>query len=205
MLKRINVYNLLYDFRDFIKCNYRKLICIGIINVLAIILGIRGGLSIHDAERYLNAHSTNAFLLFANEKSIFGYFFINLITYLAILTLLAIASVHFLVSYCCFLILFLRSYLFALHLCLYIMLLKLSVLPFILFCMVPCYIISMFIYAVVTVCTLHRARDIRIYGHSKSNGFLCYIQKMLIPCIMLVILTILCAILSYFLTLGIIL
>ncbi|MCI8413212.1 MAG: hypothetical protein HFE47_03855 [Clostridia bacterium] len=202
---RFNVYNLIFDFRDFVRNNRVKLIVIAAVNLLGLILGIRGAFSVYDAGEYLYHHQPNVFMYIAGKKSIFGYFFVNMITYLLVLALLVLCSAHFLTSYLCFAILFFRSYLFALHVCLYFMFLKLSVLPFVLACLLPCYLISMFIFAIVTVAAFNRARDARLYGSGCGNTFALFAQRMILPCIMLIIQTILCTILSYFLTLGIIL
>lgn len=196
---------MLFDFRDFLKCNRGKLFLLAAVALAGIVLGIRGGFAVNDATVYLHSHQTNVFLLIADRKSIFGFFFVELITYLAILVLLTFASAHFLLSYLCFAILFFRSYLFALHMCLYIMCFKLSVLPFILVCWIPCFLISMCIFATVTILTVNRACEMHKYGAGCGNTWQLYIQKMLVPCIMLVILSILCGILTYFTTLGIIL
>ncbi len=202
---RINSFNLLLDFRDFLKSNKKTLIVILIVNLLAIILGIRAAFAVHDAGIYLYAHPTNVFKLLTDKTSIFGYFFISLITYLAVLALIALSSIHFLLSYLALAVLFFRSYLFSLHLCLYIMFLKLSVLPFVIVCLIPCYIASMFLFSAVAIFAINRAQDARRYGAGCGNSFPLFMQKMLLPIIILIILTILCAVLSYFLTLGIIL
>ncbi len=202
---RINTFNLILDFRDFLKSNRKTLVVIIIVNLLALILGIRAAFAVCDAGVYLYAHPTNVFKLLTDKTSIFGYFFISLITYITVLTLIVLSSVNFLLSYLALAVLFFRSYLFSLHLCLYIMFLKLSVLPFAIVCLIPCYIVSMFLFSAVAILSINRARDARLYGAGCGNSFPLYMQKMIIPATMLVILTVLCAVLSYFLTLGIIL
>lgn len=202
---KINAYNLLYDFRDFLKENIGKFTIIALINIAAIALGIRSGFAVYDAESYLITHQTNEFLLITAERGIFAYFFINLITYLILFSLLALLSAHFLLSYLCFAILFFQTYYFAMYLSLYIAMLKLSVLPFILCCLLPCFLLCTFILATVAVMTLNRANDLRCYGCGRSNCFPVYMQRLLLPCITLSITLILFAIPSYFLTIGIIL
>ena len=204
-LRRMNFYNLLFDFRDFCKCNRGKLLVFCICNLLAIVLGVRAAFAVSDAETYLWSHSCNVFLFLAGKRSIFTYFFLELITCWVVLVLLVFASVHFLLSYLCFAILFFRTYLFAFYLGLYIFFLKVSVLPFVILCAVPCYLLCLCIYMTVAVLSLNRARDAWRYGAGCHNTFPRYMQCMLIPCAMLVIVHILCTILSYFLTFGIIL
>lgn len=205
LLYKINLFNLVYDFRDFIKNNRGKLILIAAINIIAIILGIRGGLSVGNVSAYLFEHRPNTFLFLAGKKGIISYFLINLLTYVAISVILIFSSLHFIIAYLSFIVLFLRSYLFALQLSLYIILLKLSVLPFVLICLVPCFIISSFIFALITVWSINRACEARLYGCEFRGCIIKCLQFAILPCSMFVILNILVAILSYFLTLGIIL
>ena len=178
---------------------------IAVINLLAVILGIRGGFSVGDADTYLWSHSCNTFLFLAGKRSIFSYYFMELLTSLLVLALLSLCSVHFILSFLCFAILFFRTYLFALYLSLYIMLLKVSVLPFILLCMLPCYLLCMLLFSVVAVLSFNRARDAWRYGSGCNSSFLRFLRAMILPCIMIAILQILCTILAYFLTFGIIL
>lgn len=203
--RRMYIYNFLFDFRDFCKCNRGKLILLFAVNVLAIVLGIRAAFGVSDAGTYLWSHSCNVFLFLAGKKSVFGFFFMELLTCLVVLVLLAFSSVHFVLSYLSAIVLFFRTYLFALYLGLYILLLKVSVLPFIVFCLIPCYLVCLCIYITVAVVAINRAREAWRYGAGCSNSFPRFLRYMIIPCSMLVILQLLCAILAYFLTLGIIL
>lgn len=202
---RVNAYNLLYDFRDFVRANRIKLLFLWLACIAGIILGICGAFSVFDAQVYLTNHADSTFLFVIGKKSIVGYFFVNLIISLLTVLLLAFLSVHFLASYLSFLVLFFRSYVFSLYLCLYIMLLKLSVLPFVLLCLIPYYLLSVAIFTVVAVLALNRACDLHLYGYCNENSLPRFVQKLILPCIMLVILLILFTILSYFLTVGIIL
>lgn len=203
-IPKINPYNLLYDFRDFLRGNIRKLIVMTIVHLIAIILGIRAGLSVYNVDNYLLSHAPNAFLFLIGKRNIFAYFVIGLLIDLAILALLTLASANFLLAFTCYILLFLRTYLFCLYLCLYIILFKLSVFPFILFCLIPLYIVRSFLFIAVAICAMNCARDRRLYGSNCGNSMMQFARKMLIPCIMLVILSLIGALLSYFLTLGII-
>lgn len=201
---KINFYNLLYDLRDFIRCNSGKIIFMIIVHLVAVLLGIRGGLTVHNAEHYLHAHPSNLFLFMLAKRNILAYFAIELLTDIAILTLIALSSCYFLISYLSVVLLFLRTYLFVLYVCLYIIVLKLSVLPLLLFCIIPCFIVFTVIYTVVAVMAINRAIDRRMYGVSYCNCMHGFLRSMIIPCIMLVILSICCSVFVYFLTLGII-
>lgn len=196
---------MLYDFRDFCRSNRGKLLIFAAVNLLAIALGIRGGFAISDVNAYLCSHSCNTFSFLAGRKSIFGYFFMELLTDIILLIMLALTSLHFVLSYLSFVILFFRTYLFALYMTLYLILLKLSVLPFVLLCLLPCFLIALTIFCVVAALAFDRARDAWRYGAGCTNTFAQFLRGMILPGSMLVILRILCTILAYFLTLGIIL
>lgn len=203
MLRR-NVYNLWFDFRDFLRCNRMKLLCAALVVSVGIVLGIRSGFAVYDAGAYLSAHPSNVYLLIVRQKSAFGCFFGELLTNLLLLWIVVFCSANFLLAYLGFVILLFRAYLFAMYLCLYIFVLKLSVLPLVFFCLLPCFLVTSFLLAVVCILSLNRAQETRRYGWGCSpwrRYFIC----MLVPSIMFGILAVLCSILCYFLTLGIIL
>lgn len=202
---RINVYNLLYDARDFIRCHRGKIIGIILINILVIALGIRGAFAVYDAQTYLYNHPSNVFSFLVGKKSIFGYFLTELIACWAIIVLFAIASLHFLTAYGCILILFFRTYLFALYTCLYIIVLKLAVLPFVIVCLIPFYLAESIVFTVLIILAISQAHDARLYGFSCLRSPRRILSGTVMPCVLMTILMILHAILGYFLTLGIIL
>lgn len=202
---RINAYNLLYDLRDFVRQNRIKLIVLLAVNVLAIIIGVRSGFAVGDAETYLFDHRPTGFLFIAGKKGVFGFFFTNLLVYLVFLLLITFSAAHFLLAYCGFILLFLRSYMFALHLSLYIIYLKLTVLPYLLFCMIPFYLLINGLFCVLVVWAINQGRDAHLYGCSFKTGCVLFLRRMIMPCIMLGILALFEAFIGYFLTLGIIL
>lgn len=202
---KIRCNNLLYDFRDFIKENRGKLWIMAALQVLAIVLGVRAGFSVADAGEYLQAHSTTEFLYLQGRKGIFGYFFVKLLCDVVILVLLALTSSHFILSYLGFAILFFRAYIFALYISLYIIFLKLAVLPFVILCMLPCFLLGTLLFCSVTALAFCRAHEAWRYGHGCHQTFLRFVRSLFFPCAMLILLQILCTILTYFLTLGIIL
>lgn len=202
---KINTYNLLYDFKDFIKENKGKFFIILIVNLIGVVFGVRSGLSVYNAESYLLSNTTNDFLLLIHERGIFAHFFINLISCIVIFTIIALSSAHFLICYCCLPVLLFRAYSIAMDICLYVFIFKLSVLPFIIVFIIPYFVASSCIYAIVTIMALNRAREIRLYGCGCGNTFPIFVQKLIFPCIMLAILLIILEIPAHFLTIGIIL
>ncbi len=201
---KFNIYNVIYDFQSFIKSNVKKITACSIISIAAIILGIRGAFSVDDAASYLFVHPTDVFLIIINKKSVFGYFFSHLITDILLIALITLASVHFLTSFFCYIIIFFRSYLFALHIALYIILFKLSILPYILICLIPCFLLNVFLLTIITAIAVNRAKEAHYYGTNCENNFIGFAKKMILPCIISAILAIICSVLTYFFTLGII-
>lgn len=201
---RVYAYNAFCDFKEFL-CSCRKIIIVLIItNIVAICLGIKSAFSVFDAGIYLLAHPTNLISLIANKTSLFGYFFIVFLSDMAILAVIWLLSVNFIISYLSLVVTFFKSYLFALYICLYVTYFKLSFLPIMLLCLIPCYLVTTFVFIVVSALCICRARDIRLYGCGCTNNLGAFTKKMIIPCIILFAVAIICTVLSYFLTLGII-
>ncbi len=199
------VYNSICCFREFVAKNTAKFLAIGIVCLLGIIMGVRGGIVITDASGYMLAHPTDVFLLIIRQKSVFGCFFSDLITYAIIVIMLTCCALNYFTSYLCFIIIFFRSYLFSLHMALYIIIFKFTALPLILLCLAPCFIFSTFVFAVMSVMSLNRAKEVRLYGCSRNSTFIIHVKNMALPCIVLGILLIISSVLLYFLALGIIL
>lgn len=202
---RINAYNLLFDLRDFVRQNRIKLLLLFLMNVLAIVLGVRSGVAVRDVEAYLHNHRPSEFLFIIGQKGVFGYFFITLLVQVILLALFTLSAVHFIAAYFGLILLFLRAYLFALYLSLYIIFLKISVLPYVLLCMIPFFLLTTCLYCVLVILAIDRSSDARRYGCSFKNSYANFVRRALFFCTMLGILLILQVFMGYFLTIGIIL
>lgn len=202
---RVYAYNLLCDFKEFLSACRKVIIVFVIVNICAICLGIKSAFSVYDAGIYLLAHPTNLINLITNKTSLFGYFFVVFLSDLTILAVIWLLSVNFILSYLSLAVTFFKSYLFALYICLYVTYFKLSFLPLLLLCLIPCYLVTIFLFIVVSALSICRARDLRLYGCGCANSFALFTRKMIIPCIVLFLISVICTTLSYFLTLGIIL
>ncbi|MDE7395165.1 MAG: hypothetical protein K2M95_03490 [Clostridiales bacterium] len=202
---RINAYNLLYDIRDFIRQNRIKLLLMLLVNVVAIIIGIKSGFSVSDVGDYLHGHRHTEFLFIIGRKSVFSYFFITLLVHVMLLALFTFSAVHFITAYLGLFLLFLRSYIFALNLSLYIAYLKLTVLPYVILCMIPFYLIVTCLFCALVAIAINRSCDARRYGCNFKSSYIILLQQSLVFGVMLGILLILQVFISYFLTLGIIL
>ena len=204
-IPKVDGYNLIFDFRDFLRSNAIKYIAYSCVCIIAIVLGIRGAFAVSNASAFLYEHSTRTFVFVIGRRSLFGYCTSLLLSCVLVLAAIALCSCNFIASYLTFALLFIRSYLYALYFCLYVIYFKLSILPFAIVCLLSFFIITTFVYITVSVLAFNRAWDIRKYGNCSETCLTSFLKQLIIPGIILIALCILCVILAYFLTLGIIL
>ena len=203
-IPKIDGYNLLYDFRDFMRANKVKYLIYAVVCLIAIVLGIRGAFTVSNAGTFLYEHSTRTFSFVIGSKSLFGYGASLFLSCIIVLAVMALCSCNFLMSYFTFVLLFIRSYLYTLYFCLYIIFFKMSILPFAIVCML-CFIITTFIYITIAIMAYNRAWDIRRFGKCSNTCVPLFLRKLILPSAILAVICIVCVILAYFLTLGIIL
>ena len=204
-IPKVDGYSLLYDFRDFLRSNAVKYIAYACVFIVAIVLGIRGAFTVSNAGTFLYEHSTRTFVFVIGRRSLFGYFASLLFSCVLILTVIILSSCNFIASYLTFALIFIRSYLYALYFCLYVIYFKLSILPFAIVCLLSYFIITTFIYISVSVMAFNRAWDIRKFGNCVETSAPYFLKRLILPSVILLVLCIVCVILAYFLTLGIIL
>lgn len=202
-MQKIYAGNFIYDLREWAAHNRGKLIFCALLFLVGLALGIRNGITVSDVDGYLIVHDSTALLLITGKRNVVGYFFVKLLLGIVILTIFLLLSNFFLTAVLGFAVVFFYSYYFGLYLTLYLLFFKISVLPYVLFCMIPCFFAGLLLYAFCAVMCVCRGMDVRRYGRTGDCSLKFFTRKLILPALILLTVCLLESLLAFFLTIGI--
>lgn len=193
---RLDLFNVVYDIKFFLRRSSKVILISLLISVIAIIFAIVNALSIKDVPNLVSITNYNIILVINGGRSFWSFFWIKLFTISVIILIVFLLSYRIYTAIINFLLIFLFCYFNVHSIVLVIMYLKLSILPAMLICIIP----SMFIYILLLCCLISysfkNACEFQYYG--ETNYFRCVCSGLKVFFILGIIISVLVLIESTF-------